>query len=102
MVSKILTGMLLFSTMAFSQIYHIDCKTDSLVGVLASKDAKIASLHKSIKMTRKLNKSLLDSLMISKMDVDSLYRFKLYYEHSKHLLSARLIGRIEEMVDANE
>ena len=98
MVNKLFIGMLLFSTMAFSQVYHIDCKTDSLARILASKDTKIEGLYKSLKMTRKLNKSLLDSLMTSRMDVENLYRFKLYYEHSKHVIGPRIIGRIEDMV----
>ena len=99
MANKLLITMLLFSTMAFSQVHTIDCKLDSLIGILASKDTKIDGLNKSIRMTRKLNQGLLNNLVETQRSLDSLYRFKKYYEHSKHLLTPRLVGRIEDMVN---
>ena len=98
MVNKFLLLMLLLGWGASAQVYHVDCKTDSLVSYLASKDAKITNLSKTLGVVMKTSKKLSIELMDAK---DSLYYYKKYYVESKKVLSPRIIARIEDEVRAN-
>ena len=98
MVSKSIIGFLLCSTIAFGQVYEINCKTDSLVGVLTDKDVKIEGMQNMIFSYRKINKKHLKQLMTKDNEIDSLKWYKKYYLKSKEVLSPRVIARIEDEI----
>ena len=90
--------MLLLGWGASAQVYHIDCKTDSLAGIIVSKDAKISELGITIKKNRKSLREAVNTLHEANNTIDSLEYYKYYYNISKNILSPRIIARIEDEI----
>ena len=77
----------------------ISLDLDKFTELVEQKDKKIEKLELKLKECRK-RKSLIDvQVGVLETEVDSLNFYKLYYEHSKHVITPRIIARIEEMVN---
>ena len=91
--------MLLCSTMAFSQLVKVDVNLDSIASIISKKDKEIKKL---MKLNANINSTLTDCEDVNTLllqEVDVLKWYKMYYMHSKHVITPRVIGRIEEMVN---
>ena len=83
--------------MGYSQVYHIDCKTDSLVSLVVSKELKLEKAYKMLKKQSKLIKTHENSFKDSSMMIDSLQKYKTFYMNAKKVLAPRIITRIEDI-----
>ena len=98
MANKFLLGMLLCSTMAFSQLVKVDVSLDSIAGVIERKDAEIKALKLEVADYITIIETKDYSNDELKEMINELVWYKKYYMHSKHVIGPRVIGRIEEMV----
>ena len=99
MANKLLVGMLLCSTMAFSQLVKVDVNLDSIATIINKKDMKIEMLQDFLNNSVMMTDDCTDVNSMLVKQVDSLMWYKKYYMHSKHVIGPRVIGRIEEMVN---
>ena len=90
--------MLLCSTMAFSQLVKVDVNLDSIASVISHKDKELKFLRSEVEELEAVLRH--KDMLIDKADdtISSLLWYKAYHMHSKHILSKKIIGRIEEMV----
>ena len=90
---------LFIGSVAYGQdLISVEVNTDKLVEFIEKKDKEIRLLKKhvsSIKATLYASKEV-NGLLISK--IDSLSYYKLYYDHSKHVIGPRVIKKIELMI----
>ena len=98
MANKFLMLMLLLGWGVSAQLIEVDVKTDSLASYIVSKDKEIKFLRGEVdelEAVLRYKDSLIDN---DYKTINELLWYKKYYEHSHHILSAKLIARIEEMV----
>ena len=100
MASKFLLGMLLCSTMAFSQVIKVETivQTDSLATYIMGKDKTIELImadNRELEAVLRHKDMLIDQ---ANDTINSLLWYKMYYMHSKHVITPRVIARIEEMI----
>ena len=96
---------LFVGTLTYGQdLISVDVKVDAnkLVELLDKKD-------KEVKMYYKMNKDLhtnynkvKSELEVANTIIDSLYYYKFYYDHSKHVIGPRVIKKIELMIKKDE
>ena len=99
MVNKFLMLMLLLGWGASAQLVKVDVNLDSIAGVIERKDAEIKALkievadYKTIIETKDYSNDELKEM------INELVWYKKYYAHSKHVITQRIVARIEEMVN---
>ena len=96
---------LFVGTLTYGQdLISVDVKidTDKLIELLDKKDAKILSLNKEIAIYKKYHDQAVKNLNAANNEADSLYYYKLYYDHSKHVIGPRIIKKIELMIKKDE
>ena len=84
--------------MAFGQLIEVDIKTDSLAAYIMKKDKQLEFLRSEVEELEAVLRHK-DMLIEQANDtINSLLWYKGYHKHSHHILSKKLITRIEDMV----
>ena len=104
MANKLFLGLLLCSTMAFSQIVKVETvvKTDSLATYIMNKDKEIKFLLGEVKELEAVLRHKDDLIGQADDTINSLLWYREYHKHSHHILSKKIIARIEEMIGHDE
>ena len=77
----------------------ISLDLDKFTALIEQKDKKIESYQKLLNNHEGLFEDCAEVNSMLVKEIDSLKWFKLYYMHSKHVITPRVIGKIEEMIN---
>ena len=84
--------------MAFGQLVKVDVNLDSIATIIDKKDIEIKFLIQEVEELEMVLRHK-DKLIDNSYDtINSLLWYKAYHKHSHHVISKKIIARIEEMV----
>ena len=96
---------LFVGTLTYGQdLISVDVKvdTDKLIELLDKKDKEIDLMMKNLKILSEAYEEKEIELEEAYGVINSLHHYKLYYDHSKHVIGPRIIKKIELMIKKDE